>query len=354
MKKEIVVVAEHFTTGGAERVLSELCFQWCKEGHRVYAVLIRPNKYMDSYELPENMEIVNLYSCNNRFLRRFQNMRDLIKFLKSKPEASVLSFVEPAMLIVAMCSFFIKNKIVFSERCDPNNNPPQKRMRIVRDLIFNLADICVFQTEDAKSYFSKSIQKKGVIIPNPINPYLPDPYLGPRRKAIVYVGRNVPQKNIPMLLDAFGKFVIDHPEYNLEMYGRDIDSTDFKQELEKRRIANNVILKGFCLDVLNQIRDAQLYVSSSDYEGISNSMLEALAMGIPTIVTDCPAGGARQVIENGVNGILVPVRDSETLYLSMKKVVENPELSQKMSKDAIQVREKYPVSSIANEWLKIF
>ena len=353
MSKEIIIVVEHFTTGGAERVLSELVSEWCKNGHKVCAVQIRPKKFSDSYKLPENLELIDLHASSNRFIRRFQNTFELVKLLNKRPNAVVISFVEPAMLVVAMASFFIKNKIIFSERCDPKNNPPKKIMRVVRDIIFNVPDVCVFQTEEARNYFSKSIQNKGTVIPNPINPDLPEPYLGKRRNAIAYVGRFVPQKNIPMLLDAYEKLVKEYPQYILEMYGRGQDEEEIISLIKQKKLEDEVVLKGFQLDVINMIKDCQMYVSSSDYEGISNSMLEALAMGIPTVVTDCPVGGARQMIQNGVNGLLVPVGDSDALYGAMKSIIENESDAQRMSESAVKIRELYPADRVADKWIML-
>ena len=352
-KKEIVIVAEHFTAGGAERVISELVTEWSKEGHKVTAVLIRADKYPESYDLPSSMKIIVLKSSNNRFIRRIQNAVDLVKILKKCPNAIIISFVEPAMLVVALASPFIKNKIIFSERCDPQNNPPQRKMRVVRNLIFNIPEKCVFQTEDAKSYFSERIQKKGVIIPNPVNPDLPDPYKGERKKEIAYVGRFVPQKNIPMLLEAFKKLSSEYPEYILRMFGRGFEDNDVMAWIKRNRLEGKIVLEGFQNNVTDLIKECALYVSSSDYEGISNSMLEALAMGIPTVVTDCPVGGAKQTIENGKNGLLVPVGDVEALYKAMKQVIENKELAQQLSRESIKIREQYPVEKIANMWLEL-
>ena len=100
------------------------------------------------------------------------------------------------------------------------------------------------------------------------------------------------------------------------------------------------------------MNSSAIFVSSSDYEGISNSMLEALGMGVPTICTDCPIGGAREMISDGENGILVPVGDDNTLYLAMKKIIENPDFANKISNNAVRIRDQYPVRKIAEEWLK--
>lgn len=95
-----------------------------------------------------------------------------------------------------------------------------------------------------------------------------------------------------------------------------------------------------------------MFVLSSDYEGISNSMIEALAMGIPVISTDCPAGGSRMYIKNNENGILVPVGDKKALAEAMMKLAGNPEFAKQLSVNALKVKEQYALEKIADRFLE--
>ena len=112
-------------------------------------------------------------------------------------------------------------------------------------------------------------------------------------------------------------------------------------------------MPGFADDIHEIMRNSAMYVSSSDYEGISNSMLEALGMGVPTVVTDCPVGGARMMIKNGINGILVPVGDAKALYEGMKKIIEDEEFSKKISAEAAKVCDEYPLRKISQKWIDV-
>ena len=82
-------------------------------------------------------------------------------------------------------------------------------------------------------------------------------------------------------------------------------------------------------------------------------MLEALGMGLPAVVTDCPVGGARMVIASGENGILVPVGDTQAMYEAMRIVLKDPALAAKLSREAIKVRDKFPLCKIAKRWLEV-
>ena len=83
---------------------------------------------------------------------------------------------------------------------------------------------------------------------------------------------------------------------------------------------------------------------------MSNSMLEAMAIGLPGICTDCPAGGARAVIRDHENGLLVPVKDVQRLYLAMKELVEHPQLAAKLAYNAAKMRESQSKDIVMKQW----
>ena len=83
-------------------------------------------------------------------------------------------------------------------------------------------------------------------------------------------------------------------------------------------------------------------------------MLEAMAIGLPTIVTDCPCGGSRMVIEDGVNGILVPVNDKQSLFNAMKRLIENDAEAKMISGNAKKIRETCSYENICKEWVQLF
>ena len=218
---------------------------------------------------------------------------------------------------------------------------------------FSKAFRVVFQTEDAQKCYKEDIQNKSVIIPNPVKEDLPKPFNGNRDNRIVAVSRLDEQKNIPMMLRVFKEFVKKNKNFVLEIYGRGENEEKLKQYALDIGISDKVKFKGFDKDVHNKIKLARMYISTSDYEGISNSMLEALAIGLPCVCTDCPAGGARMVIRSGYNGFLVPVRDEDSMVKTMDYVVNNLEEMEQVSKRAAEVRIDLSVDKICSKWEKI-
>lgn len=353
--KEIIVVTVEMGVGGAERVLSQLIDQWIKFGNHVTLIQTRPNYYGHSYDLNPLINQVNIQAKGkNKITRYLGETISLFKYLKKHPDATVVAFANASIRIVGVCSHFVKNRIVFSERCDPRNSPGTELMRKLRYRLFELADQCVFQTQEAMNCFSKKAQSKGVVISNPVNQKIIEPWEGEKRKVIVTACRLSPQKNLSLLIKACSRVFANHPDYSLEIYG----SGDEKSKLEKLinclQMENHIKLMGHTSCLHQVMRDCSMYVCSSDYEGISNSMLEAMALGLPVISTDCPVGGARETISDGENGMLIPVGDEDAMFGAIQKIIENPSIGIKMGIKAQNVRIDYDLENIAYKWLELF
>ena len=313
MGKEIIIVTISLGNDGAERILTELARQWHHDGHEITVIQTSPNRYGTEYALPEGIEQIQIHTTSsNKILRFLQEIKALIGILKQRPNATCLSFLSASSFILAISSWFVKNRMVFSERNNPRKVPVGKHQQILRNFAFRFADALVFQTEDAKSYFSKSIQSRGHIIPNPINGNLPEPYEGEREKIIVTACRLHPQKNLPMMINAFSMLADEFKDYKLVIYGQGVLEDELRQQIANLGLADRVLLPGFATKHLGT--RATMYKCLCHrliLKALSNSMLEAMGMGLPVVVTDCPVGGARMVIQDGVNGLLVPCRGYE-------------------------------------------
>lgn len=352
--KEIIILTISMGNDGAERVLSELSREWVNQGNKVSIIQTGAGNYGVNYCLSEQIEIINIKAKSKvKPIRYIQEIRKTVKILKERPNATVISFIVASIFICGVASFFVNNRIVVSERNNPKECPAGKLQQKLRDWAFTRANVCVFQTEEAMNLFPQKAREKGVIIPNPINGKLPDPYEGERRKVIVAACRLHPQKNLPMLLEAFSMFHEAHPDYVLEIYGQGKERNRLEMICKEKGIKDCVRMPGFCNDILNKMRDATMYVSTSDYEGISNSMLEAMGMGVPVVVTDCPVGGARMVIKNNINGLIVPVGDAYSFYMAMKKIVEDGDFSMRISNEAQKIKKIYPITRISQKWIEV-
>ena len=355
MKRKLCFVIPSMSRGGAERVMSILVNNAIKQGYEVNLVLLSQSKV--EYELDESVNIIKISESlkfNNgikRTLERFLTLKNILK--KLHPDL-VVSFLTTCNIYVSLALGDTKIPCVLSERNDPIQTCTSHIKKVLRNYCYRRAHGIVFQTVSAKEYFNKKIQQGSVVIPNPVKNHLPFVDVVHSQKKIVAAARLMPQKNYPMLLKAFRLFLDEHPDYTLHIFG----DGDLKEALvtlaKELSISENVMFEGNVPDLHERIRDAKMFVLSSDYEGISNSLLEALAMGLPCVSTDCPCGGSRMLIEDGISGFLTPVGNEVAFYQAMRKITDNDELALAFSQNARQVRELYSEDIIVGKYFDYF
>ena len=351
--KKIVFVIETLSGGGAERVTAALANELCKDSETEIHIIVYLRDVNKEYFIDDRVilhEIGNMTGGTKvkRILRRISAIRNKIKEIDPYSVVSLGSPIIINPLVAALIG--LKYPLILSERNDPGQFPKTKLRRVLRFLCYTYSDGLVFQTNEAKEYFPKFIQKKGVVICNPITNKLPESYKGRREPHIVNFCRLTSQKNLDLLIDAFSDICDELDEYSLHIYGEGEEKSRLQDKIQAMGLSDRVILHGYSNNIHETINNASLFVSSSDYEGISNSMLEAIALGIPSICTDCPAGGAREIIDQGINGILVPVNDRLAMANAMKMILNDTSLATDISNEGVKLREKLSVREIAVKW----
>ena len=352
MNKEVIFVINKLYGGGAERVINLISNYFAEVG--IQTTICTYSNIKKSYIINEKINYREIYS-DNRFktIKKISRILQLRRVFKENPNATIIGFEYFINMQVIVASLFLKNRVIVSERNDPNILNDRIIIKKLRALLYKYTDILVCQTKDAKEYFPRKIQKKSTIIPNPIMPNLPKRFTGVRKKEIVTFCRIEKQKNLKLMIDAFNLLSKDYPEYTLSIYGDGSKKQELIEYTNKIELSDKVKFYGFTDNIHDKITDKAMFVSSSDYEGISNSMIESMAIGLPCIVTDCPCGGARSIIENRVNGLLVPVGDVKSLYQGMKLVIKDEKLAINLSINAEKVKEKLKQETICREWEKL-
>lgn len=350
--KNIVFVMNNIGDGGAERVGITVAKYLAKAGNNVY--IAKMFSTYNDYSVEDIKEIITLPNAKNKYLKHFARLIAFHRFCRKKKIETVVVMGVGDMMIHYFRKLNPHVRLVLSERNDPVSQYSVDKVLGSRvNTFLGEADAVVFQTEDARAYFSEEVQKKGIIIPNPIKPDLPEPHTGVRRREVVNFCRLNKQKNLPLLFDAFEQLHQDYPDYTLRIFGRGDLRAELEQRIRDRHQEEYIFIEDFAKDIHNRIKDAAMFVSSSDFEGISNSMLEAMAIGLPVVCTDCPAGGARMMIENGINGLLTPVRDEKALYHAMKEIITAPDQGEKMAIKASEIRNRLGEDIICNKWERL-
>lgn len=344
---KICFIIPSMVGGGAERVTANLANRLDEMGHEVNILMTASDDV--EYKLNDGISATQIGQRTHGSLwGRVQRILTLRRYFKNHKDTVYVSMPTDTNMFAILAAMFLPVNLIISERNDPNQYPHKR----LRNFLYLFAKKMVFQTEDAKKCYSKKLQKAGRIIPNPICAENLVSFNGQRSKRFVVVGRLEPQKNHKLLLEAFADVAEKYGEYDLYLYGKGGLEQELKNLCEELGIADRVHFEGFCEDVHTAIADASAYILSSDYEGISNSLLEAMALGMPVISTDCPIGGSRMLIEDEKNGLLIPVGDKKALADAMKYIILHPEAAEEMGNAAAKVKEVYSIQAIADEWIE--
>lgn len=399
MKKKVIMVMPVMKGGGAERVAALLLNEFYKNGYDCEFAITSMNKEdiincdlnpqitvtcvkdtlkkNNAFQKIRNkaLRIISSVICKTfegfktavpavfaylSFLSEYSGeIKSLRKIFKNNPDAAVISFLQPSIPITLLALRGLENKVIVSERGNPERLIKKRYGYKFIDKYYRRADAVVFQTQDAKKIYPPAIAAKGTVIFNPIKDNLPLPYTGERKKYITTFCRISRPKNLPMLVKAFYLFNKEYDDYRLKIIG-DAQNDDDKNVLEEVQncirelgLADRVDLLPFSADVHRMILKDAIYVSSSDHEGMSNAMLEAMAIGMPVVCTDCPIGGAKAVIRNGENGFLTEVGNSEEMCEAFKRITGCKELSDKLSRNAAKIREELSLENTAKKWMEL-
>ena len=386
--KKIAFFIDSLGGGGAERVVSVLSAELSARGYAID--ILMQNKRPIAYTLPGNItlyyaEDMPVTTAWGKFAREvLQRCMDLQvrfwnpflrkigyhdypranetrmyfyanyalpyrEYLKQNPGCTAFGFLIRSNISMLMAAKGLPVKTVFCERNNPVRPDMPRNIMKIRDRIYRCCKAAVFQTEEERAYYIQ-LRCESAVIPNPLKEGLPEPFVGERRHEIVNFCRLNKQKNIPLLLEAFVMFQKEHPDYTLRIYGRGEEKENLIVLAREMGLEDAVIFEDFAPDVHERIRDAAMYVCSSDFEGLSNSMLEAMAIGLPCVCTDCEGGGARMMIRSGENGLLTPIGDRKALYEAMKKLAEDSRLAAKLGSEASKLRRELSIEKIADHW----
>lgn len=341
--------------GGAERVIANLSNQLIDEVSNV--VIITPTR--DEHDYYVKPEIKRYYyedainGVTPRILRAYKRIKYIREICLQEELDVLIGFLPGAVTYCALATLGIKTKSIVSERNDPNRTYPTLMKRIWGKLFFSIADFAVFQTPDAKAWFPKTIKSKSEIIFNPVADVFYNTPRHPETNLFVSCGRLVEQKNQHMLIDAFSKAHKECHDIKLKIYGDGHLREELQSHIDKLGVGDIITLCGPSKNVTEVLANADCFVLSSDFEGAPNALMEAMAMGIPSISTDCPCGGpkmlnsGKQIIE------LVPIGDVDSMANAICHLALDKKYANYLAKTSKVQAQVFTTDAVKNKWLDI-
>ena len=341
-------------SGGAERVVANLANYFSSTYKYDVSIIIVSGREKNSfYQLNDEVSLYAICENEPKKVKAFQRIKRLKRaILEIKPDL-VISFLPHISIYSHFALRRTRIPHIVSERNDPTQFPKSKVAKLLRNYVFKRASAVVCQTNMAKAYFSKKIQNKTTIIFNPVSDYVEYHAYEKYDKTIIATGRLEPQKNYYCLLDGFNLFKKEHPDFALRIYG----SGGLKDNLCEYIGKNNIL--GVCFEGnsntwISDNKACFAYVLSSDFEGMPNSLLEALCAGIPCISTDCRVGGPKELIRNGENGFLIKCKDPYAIYKVLNMLYADSALRKKITLANLNLKSKFSLENICKKWNEVF
>lgn len=352
--RKIVYVINSLKVGGAAKMLKYVANLSKEIFDEVSIISIYDTDY-SSQELRTGIKVRSLGFENiNRFKRQFLMVFAIRKAIEDFHPRYVCAFIGHVNVMVRMATWSMKDVIMMSaERGDPFTQPIIWKW--ITKWAYRTSNYCFFQLENQRDFFGDKTASKSFVIPNPFVTNTPvEPYYGERNKSIVSAGRFGFEKCYNDLIDAFYIVHQKHPDYRLVLYGEGPMLPEYEKQVAKLGIKDFVSFPGYVKSVAKEIQKEGVFVLSSLFEGIPNSLIEAMSIGIPCVATDCTPGGPAFLFNNQERGVLVKVHDSQAMADAICRYIEDSAFAHENGTKAIKVLDDLKENRIREQWYDAF
>lgn len=354
--KRIVFVINTLREGGAAKILTfvaNLCIESFKD---VYVITTFSGE--SAIPLDDRINLIDLKiniikSIITKATWRLNLARKLRNKIKQLDPDVVCAFISDVVVNTKLALIGTKIPLIAAERGDPYTLP--KVWQSLTKWAYNTCDFLVFQTEMARDFFGEEVKNKSVVIPNPyISESNEDVFQGVRKKTVVSAGRFTEQKGYDVLIKAFKNVHNKFQDYKLIIYGEGKLRGEYERLIAELNLQDSVSLPGYMTHMQSVIREDSVFVLSSRFEGIPNSLLEAMTAGVPTVSTNCTPGGPAFLTENGRRGVLVPIDDVDAIADGIIKILSNEQYAKQLSLVGIELKKELEPSNISARWMNFF
>ena len=350
---KIAIFVGGLSNGGAERCTCGLANYLSDEGHQITIVTMSDDA--PSYYLSQNVNRLILLNQSERrsfLMNTFRRLWRMVCFVRQQKQDCLISMGSDLGGILFPVFKFISNTpVIVSERSNPKYILRGIKGFIVKRLA-HFIDCHICLTPEIIEWYKPYVNgKKLELIPNAVESCeKAGDNMAERNKNIVSVGRLDAGKNYPMQINAFAQICNNYPDYRLIIYGVGPEENNLKQLISELNLADRVELAGFCKDIQNEIAKARLFLFTSNYEGMPNALIEAMAAGLPCISVDCDGGAARFLIKDGENGILINKNDTEALVVQIQRLLNDDVLSQELADKAKKIIDRLSPQRVYPMW----
>jgi glycosyltransferase involved in cell wall biosynthesis len=296
----------------------------------------------------------NVLTAIRNNLRRVAKLRNAIR--AARP-AAVISFMDTTNVLTILAVQGLGLPVIVAEFVHPAQYPIGRGWNLLRRLSYARASRLIVQTERNLKYHPRSIQRIARVIPNPVMVPIHAQASVPchareKSKLVIAMGRLVEQKGFDLLLHAFSQVASKHPAWRLNIWGEGTKRSELEALIAKLGLEQRARLCGVTRQPFERMRESDLFVLSSRFEGLPNVLCEAMACALPVISFDCPTG-PREIIRDGSDGVLVRNGDVEALAAAMDRLMGDEVERKRLSTRAMEVIERFKVEKVVGMWEQV-
>jgi glycosyltransferase involved in cell wall biosynthesis len=378
----ITFVISSLGGGGAERVVSNMARYWADKDWEITILTLFQGRQPLCYDLHpkvEHRDLSNSTLFNNprpdaqsllalhdlfKVLTPSERrvfLRDLIlivalrhAIISTNPHI-VISFIDVTNICVLLSTHRLSLPIIVSERCDPRQvSTGNEGWDRLRHRLYPHANRIVLLDEQSLSFFSAEVRRRCRVIPNAVLP----PHCSPAHEngappkageILLAMGRLEREKGFDLLLKAFSNIAPHRPFWSLQIWGQGSLGSTLKAMANDLGLSEKVQFPGFTHQPQHVMRNSDLFVLSSRFEGFPNVLLEAMACGLPVVSFDCPTGPS-QIVRDGIDGVLVPAFDVIALSDSLDRLMGDEAERKRLAGKAPEVMERFSTQRIMGMW----
>ncbi|WP_447921799.1 glycosyltransferase family 4 protein [Achromobacter aegrifaciens] len=351
--------------GGAERVAADLSAHWAGMGREVM-VVTQAGTEGDAYTLHPKVRREVLHTAGEGgglrgIWSNVQRVRALRRVVKSFRPDIVLGMMTTASVLSVLACAGLSCRVIATEHTHPPSQTLSGFWQRLRRLTYPRAASVVALTRGTADWLGQHVPgSRLAVIPNPVHFPLPraepvlTPVSGDGRKRLLAVGRLHADKGFDLLIQAYAQLAASHPDWDLVILGEGEERRALQTQVREAGLESRISMPGRAGNVGDWYESADLYVLTSRFEGLSNTLLESMASGLAAVSFDCDTG-PREIVREGVDGVLVrPNGDVPALGKALDAVMSNDADRQRMAQAATDVRDRFSAARVLQKWQELF
>jgi glycosyltransferase involved in cell wall biosynthesis len=326
--------------------MASLCSRLAARGHDVTLITLDDGR-RDRHRVDPAVKRkhLNVMSNSRGWLAKFSNTRNRVLRVRAAINATapevVLSFCDRTNILTLMAARGLSLPVIVSERSDPAQQQLGTAWEWLRNRTYRSASSIVALTDASAQHLRSRFGVPVTVIPSAVDP----PPLESNRSAarstkrIVAAGRLEYEKGFDRLLDVFAGLPETCSDWSLRILGEGSARADLERQVASLNLSDRVTMPGWVEPIWEELASATMFVLPSRYEGFPSALMEAMAMGVPSIAVDCESG-PRAVIRDPSWGMLVP-NEVGALSAGIRRLIEEPEYREQLGQAGKQVVEQF-------------